>query len=172
MTETTFAIVANMLSAMPASSPWNDVTATVYALAMKDWDDELAQKTVMKALMTKKWRPAPSELREIALQIKKIKVPTSTVYEQVKHIVIYHPAEERKQAADRLAKTGRVSPMLNEIVSNAGGWRAVGNMTEEELAKAIDKEMDGCLESESVDKLLSMPLPQLEATKTVKMIGQ
>lgn len=171
MKDTTFAGISNILATMPAAQQWTDMTATVYALAMKDWDDDLAQKTVMHALMTKKWRPAPSELREIAMSLKKVRVPNNTMHEQVRHIVIHHPSNERKQAAERLAKSGKISPLVNDVVERLGGWRNVGSMTEEQLSSGIEKEMQECLESGASDHILATPLPMLGGRET-KMIGQ
>lgn len=169
MTEHTFAGVANILSAMPAQQPWDERTSTVYALALKDWDDSLATKAVMKALMTRKWRPSPSELREIALQVRRIKVPTPTMHEQIRHVVLYHQADERERAAERLIHAGKVSPLINEVVDRLGGWRSVGRMTAEELSGGIDKEMSECLESGVIEPMLSLPMPTSDQPK---MIGQ
>lgn len=170
MTDTTFAGIANILAAMPAAQPWSDTMAAVYALAMKDWDDMVAQRAAMQALMTRKWRPSPAELREFAMQVKKIKVPNPTVREQIRHIVVHHPANERRTATEKLVQQGKVSPMVNEVVDRMGGWNTVGMMSEEQLSTSIDREMQECLESETVEKMLSTPLPAL-ASANVKMIG-
>jgi hypothetical protein len=172
MTESTFAGIANILSAMPAHQPWDDRTSTVYAMVMKDWDDVLAQKATMKALMTRKWRPTPSELREIALQMKRIHVPNQTMHEQVRHVVIFHPPSERKEAAERLIKQGKISPLVPDLVERMGGWKSAGLMTEDELSRKIEQETEKCLESGAVDHMLSTPMPMLEGVTETKMIGQ
>lgn len=170
MNERTFAVVSNILSAMPSSQPWDDRVSMAYAIAMKGWDDKLAEKTVMKALMTKKWRPAPAELREIALQVKKIVVPTPTAQEQIRHIVLYYPQEERRSASEKLVSEGKISPIVPSLVKHIGGWGRVGSMPEDKLEKALDEAMEDAVEDPMVDQELTKPLPALEEAKT-RMIG-
>lgn len=171
MNERTFAVVANILSAMPSSQPWDDRTSAVYAIAMQKWDDGLTEKAVMKCLMTKKWRPTPAEIREVALQIKRVTVPGPTAHEQIRHIVIRYSPEERSAVADRLVKQGKISPSVPYLVSQLGGWRSVGSMTEDGLAKEIASKMDGMTEDPALDEVLETPLPAIESGK-LKMIGE
>lgn len=171
MTEATFAVVANILSAMPAQQPWDDRTAAVYAIAMQSWDDNLTQKAVTKCLMTKRWRPTPSEIREVALQLKRVTVPSPTVHEQVRHVVLYYQPSERHAAAERLVKQGKISPSVPLVVSRVGGWRGIGSMSEETLSKALENEMPKVLEDPELDRVLEVPLPALESG-SIRMIGE
>jgi hypothetical protein len=167
MTEQTFAGVANILSAMPSSQTWTAAISTVYAMALKDWDDKLAQKVAMHALMNLKWRPSPAEMRELALQIRKIKVPNQTMHEQVRTIVVYHPPAERKKATDKLVKEGKICPLIPEVVERLGGWNRVGQMTEEQLATGIEKESSECLSSEVTENILALPMPERRQAKMI-----
>ena len=170
MNERTFAVVSNILSAMPSSQAWDERVSMAYAIAMKGWDDKLAEKTVMKALMTKKWRPAPAELREIALQVKRIIVPTPTAQEQIRHVVLYYPENQRKQASERLVNEGKISPLVPSLVKHLGGWGRIGTMPEDKLEKAIVEVMEDAVDDPVVEQELSKPLPALEASQR-KMIG-
>lgn len=170
MNERTFAIVSNILSAMPSSQPWDDRVSMAYALSMKGWDDKLAEKAVMKALMTKKWRPTPAELREIALQMKRIFVPHPTAQEQIRHVVLYYPPEQRRDASEKLVSQGKISPIVPAIVKNLGGWSRIGSMSDDKLDKAVADVMEDAMEDPIVDEELSRPLPALESTGR-KMIG-
>ncbi len=170
MTEKTFAVVSNILSAMPSSQPWDDRVGMMYAVAMKTWDDKLTERAVMKALMTKKWRPTPCELREIALQIKRIVVSSPQAQEQIRHIVLYHPPQERKSATERLVKEGKVSPMVPALVKHLGGWGRVGELSDDKLEKAVDGVMEEALDDPAIEIELELPLPALESKET-KMIG-
>lgn len=172
MNERTFAVVANILSAMPSQQPWDDRTSAVYAIAMKKWDDELTQKAVMKCLMTKRWRPTPAEIREVALGMKKVFVPGPTAYEQVKHVVLWHPPHERAEAAEKLVKQGKISPLIPVAVSNLGGWKHAGQMTEDKLAEAMNDVVQRVSDSPELDVVLETPLPSLEAVRPMKMIGE
>ena len=172
MNERTFAVVANILSAMPSQQQWDDRVSMVYAIAMKKWDDELTQKAVMKCLMTKRWRPTPSELREVALEMKRVFVPGPTAYEQVKHIVLYHPPSERQQAAEKLVKQGKVSPGVPVAVSNLGGWSRIGSMTEEQLADAMDTAITRVVDDPQLDAVLETPLTAIGSDRQIKMIGE
>lgn len=172
MNERTFAVVANILSAMPSQQPWDDRTSTVYALAMKKWDDELTQKAVMKCLMTKRWRPTPSEIREVALGMKRVFVPGPTAYEQVKHIVLYYPPHERKEATEKLVRQGKVAAGVPVAVANLGGWGRVGSMTEDTLAEAMDSAITKVADDPQLDVVLETPMNAIGSSTTMKMIGE
>lgn len=171
MNERTFAVVANILSSMPSQQQWSDAVSAVYAIAMKDWDDSLTQRAVMKCLMTKRWRPTPAEIREVALQLKRVHVPGHTAYEQVKHVVLYYPPNEREGAVERLVKQGKVSPSVPLAVSALGGWRNVGHMTEEKLADVMENAVVRAVEDPRIDDVLKTPVLEL-AGSNMKMIGE
>jgi|DEB19_MinimDraft_3_1074340.scaffolds.fasta_scaffold62782_3 hypothetical protein len=172
MNERTFAVVANILSAMPSQQPWDDRTSTVYALAMKKWDDELTQKAVMKCLMTKRWRPTPSEIREVALGMKRVFVPGPTAYQQVKHIVLHYPANERKAATEKLVQQGKISAGVPVAVANLGGWSRVGSMPEDHLAEAVDNAITKIADDPNLDVVLESPMTAIGSTHKMKMIGE
>lgn len=172
MTERIFAVVANILSAMPSQQPWDDRTSAVYAIAMKKWDDELTQKAVMKCLMTKRWRPTPSEIREVALEMKRVFVPGPTAYEQVKHIVLYHPVNERQEAAEKLVKQGKISAGVPIAVANLGGWGRIGSMTEDQLADAMNTAITRVTDDPQLDVVLETPPIALGGNNTIRMIGE
>lgn len=167
MTEQTFAGVANILSAMPSSQAWTPAISTVYAMALKDWDDKLAQKVAMHALMNLKWRPSPAEMRELALQMRKIKVPNQTMHEQIRHIVVYHPSSERRKATEKLVNEGKVCPLIPEVIERLGGWGRIGQMTEEQLATGIEKESAECLGSDVTEQILALPMPERQSHKMI-----
>jgi hypothetical protein len=171
MNERTFAVVANILSSMPSQQHWDDRVSAVYAIAMKDWDDSLTQRAVMKCLMTKRWRPTPAEIREVALQLKRVHVPSHTAYEQVKHVVLYYPPHEREQAVDRLVKQGKVSPSIPLAIATLGGWRNVGHMTEDKLSNVIENAVVRAVEDPRIDDVLKTPLLEL-SSGGMKMIGE
>ena len=170
MTEKTFAVISTILSTMPSQQPWDDRVSMVYALGLQRWDDELAQRTVTQALMTKKFRPTPSELREIALQIKRVKVPSGQAASQIRHIVVYHPLEKRAAVAEQMVAQGKISPIIPEVVKSVGGWSRVGNMSDYQLGEAVDRVVPDIAETMDADKVLSTPLPMIEGS-AVKMIG-
>lgn len=170
MTEKTFAVISTILSTMPSQQPWSEAVSMVYALGLQRWDDDLAQRTVTQALMTKKFRPTPSELREIALQIKRIKVPSGQAASQIRHIVVYHPIENRAAVAERMVAQGKISPIIPEVVKSVGGWSRVGNMSDYQLSEAVDRVVPDIAETMDTDKVLSTPLPMIEG-ESVKMIG-
>lgn len=171
MTEKTFAVVSNILSSMPSSQPWDDRIGMAYAIAMKSWDDKLTERAVMKALMTRKWRPTPCELREIALQIKRVVVPSPQAQEQIKHIVLHYPSHERREAADKLISEGRVSPMVPAIVKYLGGWGRIGDMTDDKLERAVEGVMEEAMDDPEIESELGIPMRELGESKQVRMIG-
>lgn len=170
MTEQTFAVAANILSTMPSQQPWDDRVSMVYAIAMQNWNDDLVSKAVMSALMTKKFRPTPAELREVALQLKRVRIATPQAAQQIKHIVLYHPLEQRNKAMDEMVKQGKVSPILPMVVKNCGGWGRVGTMTEHNLSEAVERAMADAAEDPQLDAVLTQPILQLNGSD-IKMIG-
>lgn len=144
----------------------------VYAMAMKKWDDELTQKAVMKCLMTKRWRPTPAELREVALEMKRVFVPGPTAYEQVKHIVLYYPVNERQEAAEKLVKQGKISAGVPIAVSNLGGWGRIGTMTEDQLADAMNSAITRVADAPELDVVLETPLNAISGDRPLRMIGE
>jgi hypothetical protein len=171
MTENTFAVISNILSAMPSQQPWDDRVSMVYAIALQRWDDELAQRATTHALMTKKFRPTPAELREIALSIKRVKVPTGQASSQIKHIVLYHPEGERSKVAQRMVRDGKISPIIPDVVKSVGGWGRVGSMTESQLNDAIERAIPEVQENPDVDAVLETPIPMIDG-RAPKMIGE
>jgi len=143
----------------------------MYAIAMKTWDDKLTERAVMKALMTRKWRPTPCELREIALQIKRVVVPAPQAQEQIRHIVLHYPSKDRRSAADKLISEGRVAPMVQSIVKYLGGWERVGELTDDKLERAVQGVMEEALDDPSIENELQIPIPALGEAKDAKMIG-
>lgn len=170
MTEKTFAVISTILSTMPSQQPWDERVSMVYALGLQRWDDDLAHRTVTQALMTKKFRPTPSELREIALQIKRVKVPSGQAASQIRHIVTYHPLNERAAVAERMVTQGKISPIIPEVVKSVGGWSRVGNMTDYQLAEAVDRVVPDVAETMDTDTVLSTPVAMI-GDAPVKMIG-
>lgn len=170
MTEQTFAVAANILSTMPSQQPWDDRVSMVYAIAMQRWNDDLVSRAVTYALMTKKFRPTPAELREVALQLKRVRIATPQAAQQLKHIIVYHPLERRNKAMEEMVKQGKVSPILPMVVKNCGGWGRVGTMTEDQLSKAVERAMEDAAEDPALDNVLTEPYLQLEGSQ-LKMIG-
>ncbi len=170
MTEKTFAVISNILSTMPSQQPWDDRVQMVYALAIQRWDDDLAQRAVTKALMTKKFRPTVSELRDIAMEIKRVKVPSGQAVTQIRHLVTYHPVNERAGACERMVAQGKISPIIPEVVKSVGGWSRVGNMTDYQLNEAIERVVPDVTETIDAEKVLSTPVAMIGDAQ-VKMIG-
>lgn len=155
---------------MPSQQPWDDRVSMVYALGLQRWDDDLAHRAVTQALMTKRFRPTPSELREIALQIKRVKVPSGQAASQIRHIVTYHQLSERATVAERMIAQGKISPIIPEVVKSVGGWMRVGNMNEYQLCEAVDRVVPDIAETMDSEKVLSTPLPMIDGG-IIKMIG-
>jgi hypothetical protein len=171
MTEKAFATAANILSTMPSGQPWDDRMATVYAIGMQKWSDDLVERTVMQCLMTKKFRPTVAELREVALGIRRVKVSTGQAAEQIRHIILMVQPNQRAAATERLVKEGKVSPSVPILVQNLGGWRNVGMMAEDRLFKAVDTVQEHIDDDPQIDEALATPAPTLEG-KTIRMIGE
>lgn len=170
MTEQTFAVAANILSTMPSQQPWDDRVSMVYAIAMEKWNDDLVARAVKYALMTKKFRPTPAELREVALQLKRVRIATPQAAQQIKHIVLYHPIENRNKAMTEMVNQGKVSPILPMVVKNCGGWGRVGTMTEHQLSEAVERAMADASEDPALETVLTEPYLQLEGAQ-LRMIG-
>ncbi len=170
MTEKSFATAANILSTMPSGQPWDERMATVYAIGMQKWSDDLVERAVMHCLMTKKFRPTISELREVALSLKRVKVPSGQAAQQIRHIVLYAPPAERREYTERMVKEGKVSPAVPILVANLGGWNSIGMMAEDRLVRAVESVQEHIDDDPRVDDVLTEPMIALEGA-TIRMIG-
>jgi hypothetical protein len=133
--KTCLSILAGMLS---PSQPWDDNAAAIYTLALKDWPDDVAVAACKHAALNEKWRPAPVDLRGIAVRLIAPEPPITELVAQARRIVAYYPpGRERKAAAGRLIAEGKAHLLTTLIVENLGGWDAIGRYGEGELDTAF-----------------------------------
>lgn len=115
----------NLLAAMPSSSPWMEASAALYIMAMEGWTDDVAMGSVRHAAMNLKWRPAPVELREIAVALFAPAPGPMTVREQLREMLLWH-GKGAARYADQL-------PLLASVADELGGWASLSRMTTEDI---------------------------------------
>lgn len=157
MTKPCFSSIANILSTMPSQNPWDDRVASVYALAMATWRDDIAMLATVTALKTKDFRPTPAELRHIAMGYIHNMTPM-TAMNEISEII------RKYQLKDRDSKS---SPAIKAIVDACGGWYAMGNRDREANAKMVNEVFDNVMNTIDTSDVLSNPpdIPELEGVR-------
>ena len=157
MTKPCFSSIANILSTMPSQNAWDDKVASVYALAMATWRDDIAMLATVTALKTKNFRPTPAELRHIALRCIHNMTPM-TAMNEISEII------RKYQLKDRDSKC---TASLKAIVDACGGWSAIGNRDRETNAKMVNDVFDDVMNTIDTSDVLSNPpdIPELEGVR-------
>jgi hypothetical protein len=127
-------LLAGMLS---PSQEWTEAVASVYSLSMREWDDQVALCACQHAALNLKWRPAPVELRQIAIDLHAPTPPVGVLIEEARKIIRrYMPGKDRSAAA-----AISCHPLTCRVVDHLGGWDAIGLMDCEELPLAFARSL-------------------------------
>lgn len=157
MTGDCFSKVANILSTMPSQNIWDDKVASVYALAMTSWRDDIALLATVTALKTREFRPTPAELRNIAMSFITNLTPM-TLMTEISEIIRKYRVGDRDSHA---------SQPIKAIVYACGGWAAMGVRDTESNIKHIREVFDNVMNTIDTSDVLSNPpdIPQLESVR-------
>ena len=159
MTSKCFSSIATILSTMPSQNQWDDKVASVYALAMTTWRDDIAMLATVTALKTKEFRPTPAELRNIALGFVHKLTPMIAMNE-ISEIIRKYQVKERDN---------RSSPAIKAIVDACGGWAAMGSRDRETNTKLVADVFDNVMNTIDTSDVLSNPpdIPELESVRGI-----
>lgn len=130
MTQATLTHCLALLSAMPSSTPWTDASGALYSLALRGWSDDVARATVEEAALTLRWRPAPAELRALAVKAFAPAPAPGALREQLREALIWHGVSAGKVLDGSL-------PVLTLVADELGGWAALSRMASEEIDRAF-----------------------------------
>jgi hypothetical protein len=152
-----FSKVANILSTMPSQNPWDDKVASVYALAMTSWRDDVALLATVTALKTREFRPTPAELRNIAMSFVTNLTPMIAAH-NIAEIIRKHQVRDRNNHA---------SEPIKALVEACGGWAAMGARDTETNTRLIKEVFDNVMNTVDTSDVLSNPpdIPQLETVR-------
>ena len=157
MTGDCFSKVANILSTMPSQNQWDDKVASVYALAMTTWRDDIALLATVTALKTREFRPTPAELRNIAMSFVTTLTPMIAAHNIAEVIRKYRVSERNNHASEP----------IKALVDACGGWAAMGARDTESNTKLIKEVFDNVMNTVDTSDVLSNPpdIPQLESVR-------
>ena len=127
MNKQVFAGMCSVLSTLPSNVSWSDDVATMYAIAMKSWDDVVVGLVARYVLFNCEWRPTVSELLTIAITLVAPNLNAHSIHNELSRIIaISYAPEERTEHLEKSMEEGRLPPYAKVIIERAGGWRAMG----------------------------------------------
>lgn len=129
MNAATQELCLNLLAGMNSKQDWNEHVASVYALAMEGWDDDLALEAVKWAALNERWRPAPVELRAIAARRAAPPPSASAALTEVRRLICYH--------GSRAGSAPHSHPVIAAVADELGGWAEIGRRDAGELDAAF-----------------------------------
>ncbi len=100
------------------------VLVNLYWTALKEFSDDDVSHAFEVAMMTLKWFPKPSELREII---------TGNASEQAHCAWADVIKGLERGAGHRLIESNKLAPEIETLVSELGGWRLLAGMTYRDL---------------------------------------
>jgi hypothetical protein len=157
MREDTFKTVSNLLAVMPAQVAWDERVAVMYAYALNDWDDNIVEYAVKKALLTHNFRPTPAELRKVALSLIAPMQSAMQLHGTISTFISKVHPSQRYLFMDKQISQGLMNPIIREIVDKIGGWREVGARASEDNLRLIEKVHHECYDALNFDELLASP---------------
>lgn len=135
MTDKTFGMVAGLLSAMPAQQRWDDGVAMGYALVLKDLDDDVLLKTVIRLVKGEDFRPSPSKI----LRSLQPSVTKADIVSRIQRFIMYtHPSTRGIRELKWLSR-GELKHEDLDAVAFLGGWNSIGQMSRAELITALEQ---------------------------------
>lgn len=158
MNKQVFAGVCSVLSMLPSNVPWNDDVATMYAIAMKSWDDAVVGLVARHVLFNCEWRPSVSELRTIAIKLVAPNINAHAIHNELSRIITakYHLSDRDDMVNDSM-DNGTLPPYTKQLIDRAGGWTAMGMRSTEYNLQYIQDFIKDNWSSYQLDVLITNP---------------
>jgi hypothetical protein len=135
MTDKTFAMVAGLLSSMPAQQRWDDGVAMAYGIVLRDIDDDVLTRAVIKLVKSEDFRPSPSKI----LRSLQPSVTKADIVSRIQRFIMYtHPSTRGIRELKWLSR-GELKQEDLDAVAFLGGWNSIGVMTRAELISALEQ---------------------------------
>jgi hypothetical protein len=145
------------MQTLPSQNKWDDITASVYATAMKDWSDDVVQAIMVQVLNHCEYRPTVAELRKIGIEIFDPKMTPDSVYDQIRNILIMvEPNGRSVYVANKIA-SGQMKPEIERVVERCGGWANLGRMSSQEVKDSICKALQSVYDVVNFDHVFVSP---------------
>jgi hypothetical protein len=135
MTDKTFAMVAGLLSAMPAQQRWDEGVAMAYALVLKDIDDDVLIKSVIMLVKSDDFRPSPSKI----LRSLQPSVTKADIVSRIQRFILYTHPSTRDMRELKWVTRGELKQEDLDAVAFLGGWNSIGQMSRAELISALEQ---------------------------------
>lgn len=158
MNKQVFAGVCSVLSMLPSNVPWNDDVATMYAIAMKGWDDAVVGLVARHVLFNCEWRPSVSELRTIAIKLVAPNLNAHAIHNELSRIIaIAHDVSQRDELLNDSMDAGKLPPYTKQIIERAGGWKSMGSRSTDYNLQFIQDFIKDNWSSYQLDSLITAP---------------
>jgi len=177
MNKQVFAGVCSVLSMLPSNVPWNDDVATMYAIAMKGWDDAVVGLVTRHVLLNCEWRPSVSELRTIAIKLVAPNLNAHAIHNEISRIIaIAFDSEKRNKLIEDSIDAGKLPPYAKQIIERAGGWMSFGSKSTDYNLQFVHDFIKDNWSSYQLDSLITSapenPLLLEEGTQMVKALAE
>lgn len=171
MTDGTLQACFTLLSTMACGreQEWSDRLRPVYALALRNLDDDTGKRAVEYAVLHETWRPAPARLLEIAAEIASPIPDAEAVYGEIARKVqtegVYARPHPDRPSIKLEGPPPFSHPIVERIVHYCGGWPMICN-GESNFAEGLKKQVRGAHDSvsaewrEKVKRQLTLPAVQ------------
>ena len=175
MNKQVFAGVCSVLSMLPSNVAWNDDVATMYAIAMKGWDDAVVGLVARHVLYNCEWRPSVAELRMIAIKLVAPKLNAHAIHNELSRIIsIASEPSRRDELIETSMELGNLPPYTKQLIERAGGWMSMGSRSTDYNLQFIQDFIKDNWSSYQLDTLITnAPENQLlleEGTQMVKAL--
>lgn len=157
MNKNTFTRVCAIMQTLPSQNKWDDITASVYATAMKEWSDDIVNAIMVQVLNHCEYRPTVAELRRIGIELFDPKMTPEAVYQQIRNILIMVGPSLRDEHLREGILSGKYKPELSEIVSKSGGWASLSRMQSDGVRESISKSLQSIYDVANFEHVFVSP---------------